>query len=414
MRMEAAAAAGGVIRVQPVPGGLFQPERLMLSGEVAILRFETRADETTAKSVRQALHDPGLRSAFRARIAQHVEKTLGSDYTATPLALSGDQAMEVLISTGYVEVSGPEEVIRKVGGLAQSLAGELSGLLSERLADETGYSVRPDWQVAGELFQGSRPVSREASDAEVQAQLGRLLARRRQHLQVRQRGLSIAILAAVAIVIGAPTLGLATDSVGVGVGAALYVALFAAMGLVAWLLGGSYLTDVEGDIRQITDEIDLRNIDPDKDRERRAQKLFQAHSSEIKRYYDQALRQAKHVYYVGVGSMLLGVGVIGASFALILTDAARELPEQVIVGSLGAIGAVLANFIGVIYLRMFSDTIAALTGFHGRLVVTHHLHFGNFLAAKISQEPERDKALSEMAATLAATHLDATPEPVVK
>lgn len=394
--MEATAAAHQ-IRVQPVPGGLWQPERLMLSGVVAILRFDTRDDDASAESVDAALRDVDFRSKFRLCIGKRVKKILGSSYAATP----GAHAMEVVISTGYVEVSGPEEIIRKVGELAQSLAADLSGLLSDHLDRDASYFVRPDWQVAGELFQGSRAVSQEASDADVQTHLGRLRARRRQHLQVRQRGLLMAIVAGVVTVIAAPAMGLGLEDTAIGVGAALYGTLFVAMGLIGWFFGGAYLADVEGDIRQITDAIDLRNIDP-RDGERRAQKLFQAHSAEIKRYYDQALRQGKHVYYVGVGSMLLGVGVIGVSFALIVSDAARELPEQVIVGALGAIAAVLANFIGVIYLKMFSGTVAALTGFHGRLVATHHLHFGNFLAAKIGDETERDKALADMAAALAA------------
>ena len=130
--------------------------------------------------------------------------------------------------------------------------------------------------------------------------------------------------------------------------------------------------------------------------------MFQAHNAELKRYYDQALRQARSVYYVGIGSLFIGAGVIGGTFALVLSSRASDLSEQIIVGALGAIGAILANFIGVIYLRMFSDTIKAMTGFHGRLVLTHHLHFGNFLAAKIGDNNARDQALVQMAESLSA------------
>jgi hypothetical protein len=66
------------------------------------------------------------------------------------------------------------------------------------------------------------------------------------------------------------------------------------------------------------------------------------------------------------------------------------------------LGGVLANFIAVIYLRMYSATVTSVGGFHQRLVTTHHLHFGNFLTAKIEATGLRDKALAEMATRLAA------------
>jgi hypothetical protein len=54
---------------------------------------------------------------------------------------------------------------------------------------------------------------------------------------------------------------------------------------------------------------------------------------------------------------------------------------------------------------MFSETINALTGFHGRLVSTHHLHFGNFLAAKIDDDRLRNQALAEMARALSTVEV---------
>jgi len=62
---------------------------------------------------------------------------------------------------------------------------------------------------------------------------------------------------------------------------------------------------------------------------------------------------------------------------------------------------VLADFIGVIFLRMYSQAIGSMSRFHERLVNTHHLHFGNFLAARISRDADQDRTLKEMALAIA-------------
>jgi hypothetical protein len=49
---------------------------------------------------------------------------------------------------------------------------------------------------------------------------------------------------------------------------------------------------------------------------------------------------------------------------------------------------------------MHSETIKSLTEFHNRLVLTHHLHFGNFLAAKIANENLRESTLANIASSL--------------
>jgi hypothetical protein len=378
----------------------------MLSGDVAVVRFEVRVASVAEPDARQALSDQALTSAFQERVGKKLKDGLGSEYIAAPISGDGNLAVETMLSTGYSEASGPDELVEKVGQFAQASAGELSKLLRERLGGQP--AIRPDWVVPEEVFQGSQPLRPQASEAELYAHLGRLLARRRQYLRVRQRALVTLVLLGLLVAAFPPAAWLVFKTPLAVVGAALYGALLAAPILAGWIVSGSQLADVEGDIRQFADEMDLRSISTD-DRERRAQKLFQAHSGELKRYYDQALRQARHVYYVGLGSILLGVAVIAATFALVLSSDASKLSEKVIVGSLGAVGAVMANFIGVIYLRMFSDTISALTGFHGRLVGTHHLHFGNFVAAKIDDKVKRDDALSKMATAL-AWRQEATPE----
>jgi hypothetical protein len=75
---------------------------------------------------------------------------------------------------------------------------------------------------------------------------------------------------------------------------------------------------------------------------------------------------------------------------------------QIVVGALGAVRAMLADFIGGVYIKMYSGTVKSLTEFHERLVLTHHLHFANFLAAKITNNPVlKEDTFSHMAEGLA-------------
>ncbi|MGE6552456.1 hypothetical protein ACQKFK_26795 [Bacillus mycoides] len=63
---------------------------------------------------------------------------------------------------------------------------------------------------------------------------------------------------------------------------------------------------------------------------------------------------------------------------------------------MGAVGALLSNFIAVIYLKMHTETVKALTEFHNRFVNTHHFYFSNFLLSKIQNEDKREDALVEL------------------
>jgi hypothetical protein len=71
--------------------------------------------------------------------------------------------------------------------------------------------------------------------------------------------------------------------------------------------------------------------------------------------------------WAGLTCILLGFGVIAVAFWLIRDASTDGVSEQIIVGTLGAVGGTLANFIAVIYLRMHSETVRSTTEFHNRL-----------------------------------------------
>jgi cobalamin biosynthesis protein CobD/CbiB len=197
----------------------------------------------------------------------------------------------------------------------------------------------------------------------------------------------------------------------------LMVGLATVVGLAAWtiqyyplvkaLIGGSIAilifglimspSQLDAEIQSISNEIDLLQT-PEISIAVRAERLFRYHQFELKRYYDQALHHSTWIFLVGVLCIVAGFVFISlTAYFLIKISPANSVAEQIILASLGAGGGILANFVGVIYLRMFSETIKSLTEFHNRLVITHRLHFGNFLAAKIDDQQLREKTLAEMA-----------------
>jgi len=166
--------------------------------------------------------------------------------------------------------------------------------------------------------------------------------------------------------------------------------------------------DTENEIRQTEDELDLvtdSNVTP----EQRAQKLFKIHQYQLNKYYDQTLKQSKWIFFVGVTCLTLGFAVVGASLYLVHIASAQE---HYVIAGLGAVGGLLSNFIGAIYLKMHAETVKSLTEFHNRLVLTHYLHFGNFLLAKIENQELREKSLAQMALNLSTdqTHAHAASQ----
>lgn len=155
------------------------------------------------------------------------------------------------------------------------------------------------------------------------------------------------------------------------------------------------LGPLDSSIRVIESEIDLLESRDDSE-EVRAEKLFKLHQIEIKKYYDQTLSHSAWIFWFGILCILVGFGLIVASLILV-TRPGPGLSVQVVIAVLGVVSGLLANFVAVIYLKMHSETIRSLTEFHNRLVTTHHLHFGNVLAAKLKDPELREKTLSEMA-----------------
>lgn len=150
------------------------------------------------------------------------------------------------------------------------------------------------------------------------------------------------------------------------------------------------------ELQEVENELDLLSISHSS-LEERSEKLFKHHHLELKRYYDENLKQSSWIFLVGIACIVIGFAIIGITLYFLMLNSSNELENKIIVASVGAIGAILSNFIAVIYLKMHSEAVKSLTEFHNRFVNTHHFYFSNFLLSKIQNEDKREDALVELA-----------------
>jgi hypothetical protein len=177
--------------------------------------------------------------------------------------------------------------------------------------------------------------------------------------------------------------------------------LFTLYAAITWMMAAGFLAAARRLRQELQskesslDLVGLLNYD-----EQRAFKLFQIDTLEIRRYYEQALRQRRFIFYVGIVCILAGFASVFAAFRLISSASQAQLSEKIVIASLGAVGGILANFVGLIFLRMFSTVVQSMVDFHKRLVATHHVVFANVLVAKIQDAKTRDETLSTIAQEL--------------
>jgi hypothetical protein len=177
------------------------------------------------------------------------------------------------------------------------------------------------------------------------------------------------------------------------------VALAAALP-VAVFTRGRWDEDLR-DLQARLDDLDYAEQLP----EIRAARQFRQHQEDLRRYYDQTLLHSSRIFLVGIGCIALGFAVIGATLYLV-SNRPDKWHEQILIASLGAVGSVLANFIGAIYLKMFVETVKSFSVFHTRLVMTHHIHAGTFLAAKIDNKPLRERTIALIALSVCGCSKD--------
>lgn len=145
-------------------------------------------------------------------------------------------------------------------------------------------------------------------------------------------------------------------------------------------------------IKETSDELDYVNLENESDI-LKAEKQFKLHQNELQKYYNLNLSQSQKIFYIGIFCIVIGFGIIGYTLWILSTQENIKHGMELVLT--GGIGGILSNFIGIIYLKMYSETLKVLIEFHNKLVYTHNLHFSNYLLAKVETKEMKEKILHE-------------------
>lgn len=142
------------------------------------------------------------------------------------------------------------------------------------------------------------------------------------------------------------------------------------------------------------EEKEFSEIAPEK-RELRAEKMFRMNQKELMRYYDMNLTQTKFLSALGIMMIIFGMLIVVVSIYMYMSlDADRVLLF------VGSVSGIVADFIGAIFIKMYTKNIEAAVKFHAKFAESNNLLLANLIANKIEDEKIREDTLSEMAKSI--------------
>lgn len=145
------------------------------------------------------------------------------------------------------------------------------------------------------------------------------------------------------------------------------------------------------------EEKEFSEIAPEK-RALRAEKMFRMNQKELMRYYDMNLAQTKFLSGLGITMIIFGVLIVAASLYMYTSlDADKVL---LLVGSLSGI---VVDFIGAIFIKMYTENIEAAVKFHAKFAESNNLLLANSIANKIEDDKIREDTLSEISKSIIST-----------
>ena len=126
---------------------------------------------------------------------------------------------------------------------------------------------------------------------------------------------------------------------------------------------------------------------------------FDNSQNDFKRFFDINLNQLSWVFKLGIGTVLTGMIII---FLAIIMFAVS--PKYNIAVLTSAISGVLVDFIGAIFIRMYTETIKASMQLQNRLMHNNDNLLADLLAEDIDDKNLRNRTLAEIAKTISANN----------
>lgn len=119
--------------------------------------------------------------------------------------------------------------------------------------------------------------------------------------------------------------------------------------------------------------------------------MFRMNQKELMRYYDMNLTQTKFLSVLGIMMIIFGMLIVILTLYLYTSlDGDKTL---LFVGSLSGI---IVDFIGAIFIKMYTKNIEAAVKFHAKFAESNNLLLANSIANKIENDNIRENTLSEI------------------
>jgi len=145
------------------------------------------------------------------------------------------------------------------------------------------------------------------------------------------------------------------------------------------------------------EEKELIEIAPEK-RALRAEKLFRMNQKELMRYYDMNLAQTKFLMGLGISMILFGMMIV-----LITLYMYSVFDADKVLLCVGSLSGVIGDFIGAIFIKMYTENIEAAIKFHSRFAESNNLLLANSIANKIENDEIREETLAEISKSITRT-----------
>lgn len=123
----------------------------------------------------------------------------------------------------------------------------------------------------------------------------------------------------------------------------------------------------------------------------RAEKLFRMNQKELMRYYTLNLTQTKFLSMLGIGMILAGIVIVLISCVTYISVESDKI--LLIVGN---ISGIVVNFIGAIFIKMYTQNLEAAVKFHAKFAESNYLLLANSIANKIANTDLREQTLSDI------------------
>jgi hypothetical protein len=109
------------------------------------------------------------------------------------------------------------------------------------------------------------------------------------------------------------------------------------------------------------------------------------------RYYDMNLAQTKFLSGLGIMMIIFGILIVIATLYMYMS-----LDTEKVLLFVGSLSGIVVDFIGAIFIMMYTKNIEAAVKFHAKFAESNNLLLANSIANKIEDDKIREDTLSEI------------------